>query len=530
MNGSTRAIRSICRCRAASVQPISQVTRCQAIWNSIRVQPPQATSRKGQDEPMRILILGNFSGWDRQGNHAATDPLAERRPVAVDIDTFAETMAHFAPCLSLPAGGLPSAGDELEFRTLDDFHPDKLYVRLSVFQELRQTRERLANPATFKQSAATLLGTDPGAGNKAAEQPTPTSEDEGDMLERLLGKPAAEPTSTGRPTGIDDFIRNLIQPHVLPSTDPRQPELIAGVDAAISEAMRTVLHQPAFQALEATWRGLYNLISELEADADLHFYVLDATQDELFTDIRAAATDLRQSVLYRQLVEQTRIPGSQPWSLLVGDYRFGPAAEDVALLAALGALGAQAGGPFIAAAKPALLGCASPQDLPDPKTWQALDSEATQRWQALRASWIATWLGLALPRILTRLPYGRRGEPIDAFAFEEIPAGGDLAAYLWGSPAFACASLLASAFLENGWSMQPGDCLELDDLPTYTYQEAGETTMQPCAEVLLGERVVQAILDQGIMPLLSYRNRGAVRVLRFQSLADPATTLAGPWQ
>jgi len=491
---------------------------------------PQPAMRKSQDESMRILILGNFSGWDRQGIHAATDPVTERRPVAVDIDSFDEVLAHFAPRLSFSAGNLPGADDDIEFRTLDDFHPDRLYDRLSVFQELRETRERLSNPVTFQQAAETLLGTEVSTDQQSLEQPSAASEGEGDMLDRLLGKPAATPASAGKPTGVDEFIKSLIQPHVVPSADPRQPELIAGIDSAISEAMRTLLHQPTFQALEATWRGLYTLVSELDTDSDLHFYVLDVSQDELFADVLAAAADLTQSALYKQLVERTRIPGGQPWSLLIGDYAFGPSAEDIALLAALGALSAQAGGPFIATAQPTLLGCTASQELPDPAAWQPLDSEATARWQALRTSWIAAWLGLALPRVLARLPYGRRGEPIDAFAFEEIPGGGDHGAYLWGSPAFACAYLLASAYLENGWSMQPGDCLELEDLPTYTYQAAGETLMQPCAEVLLGERAAQAILDHGIMPLLSYRNRGAVRVLRFQSIADPATTLAGPWQ
>ncbi|NJN47159.1 MAG: hypothetical protein HC808_12520 [Candidatus Competibacteraceae bacterium] len=492
---------------------------------------PQPATRKGEDEPMRILILGNFSGWDRQGNHAIADPLAERKPVSVDIDTFDEVLTRFAPRLSLSLNTSPGAGEELEFRTLDDFHPDRLYARLSVFQELRQTRERLANPATFKQTAATLFGTDEGSSPQKASEPAPaTSEGEGDMLERLLGKPATAPVPTGKPTGVDDFINNIMQPHIVPSADPRQSELIAGADTAISETMSAVLHQSAFQSLEAAWRGLYTLVSELDSDADLQFYVLDVTQDELFADVRAAAADLRQSALYTHLVDRTRVPGSQPWSLLIGDYAFGSSAEDVALLAALGALGAQAGGPFIATAKLDLMGCASSQELPDPAIWQSMDSGAAERWRALRTSWIATWLGLALPRVLVRLPYGSRGEPIDAFAFEEIPAGDDHNAYLWGSPAFACASLLASAYLENGWSMQPGDCLELEDLPTYTYQEAGETIMQPCAEVLLGERAAQAILEQGVMPLMSYRNRGSVRVLRFQSLADPATTLAGSWQ
>ena len=53
--------------------------------------------------------------------------------------------------------------------------------------------------------------------------------------------------------------------------------------------------------------------------------------------------------------------------------------------------------------------------------------------------------------------------------------------------------------------------------------------MQACAEAYLSERVGDAILRHGIMPLLSYQQRNAVRLMRFQSVADPPAGLSGPW-
>jgi type VI secretion system protein ImpC len=132
--------------------------------------------------------------------------------------------------------------------------------------------------------------------------------------------------------------------------------------------------------------------------------------------------------------------------------------------------------------------------------------------------------------VLLRLPYGLKTEAVESFAFEEMPGGRDPEAYLWGNPALVCARLIAAAFAENGWDFSPGDVLELDDLPAHVYQEAGERVMQPCAEALLGERAMQAVLVRGIMPLLGHRQRNAVRLARFQSLAEPATALAGAWR
>jgi len=47
--------------------------------------------------------------------------------------------------------------------------------------------------------------------------------------------------------------------------------------------------------------------------------------------------------------------------------------------------------------------------------------------------------------------------------------------------------------------------------------------------VVLTERAAEAILEKGLMPILSFKNQDTVRLARFQSLAGPATNLAGRW-
>lgn len=148
----------------------------------------------------------------------------------------------------------------------------------------------------------------------------------------------------------------------------------------------------------------------------------------------------------------------------------------------------------------------------------------------LRASAVAPWLGLAVPDILLRLPYGQKTDPVEQLAFEEMPGGRDPDAYLWGNPAFVCARLIAAAFLENRWEGSLGAILDLGDLPAHIYEESGERVMQPATAILLGERALQGILARGVMPILGHRQRNAVRLARFQSLADPPTALAGPWE
>jgi len=101
--------------------------------------------------------------------------------------------------------------------------------------------------------------------------------------------------------------------------------------------------------------------------------------------------------------------------------------------------------------------------------------------------------------------------------------------YLWGNPAFAVALLLAQSFLEARWEMDAGTATEVDKLPLHVYRRDAQTESKPCAEVLLTEDAVERIVEEGLIPLISFKDRDIVRVARFQSIADPPRALAGCW-
>ncbi len=483
----------------------------------------RSARRTDAGAPLRILVMGDLRGSaDRVG-----DDLAVRKPLSIDIDTFAQVLGKMAPRLTL--GGEAADPIEIAFDDLDDFHPDALYKRLPVFRRLGDLRGRMQNPATFAQAAEAFSAPAPAPAEERSASEKP--EDDAATLSRLLGGGAAvvpAPVASAQ-SGIDAFIRNVIAEHIQPDAPPHQAQYVSALDAAIAAQMRSILHAPAFQALEATWRGVNWLITNLELGETLQVYVLDATKAEVLEDMHSAQTDLAASALYKTLVEVPSVAGAQPWSLVVAQYEFGAGGEDITLLATLGAIGSQAGAPVIGAARPALAGCASLAATPDPSAWRSPGDATFESWQALRKSQMAPWIGLAAPRMLLRLPYGARTDRVASFEFEELEPAREHDAYLWGNGAIACALLIGRAFLARGWDMQPGDELDVEDLPAHTYEEDGEKHLQACAEALLSERAGQAVLERGLIPLLSYKNRNAVRVLRFQSIAEPAQTLRGPW-
>ena len=502
------------------------------------------SAQKRTDGAMRILIMGDFSGRKNRGLHESGNTLASRSIVPVDFDNFNDTMARLGPQLSLPIGKTAEPGLSIQFAHLDDFHPDVLYQNLGLFQALRALRTRLMDPTSFPQAAAELrhdaqsLQQVPDSSSPATGDTEPAlKEDEASMFERLLGRQRSE--TSGKPSSasqnqsqplVQQFIQRIVGPHIVPEADPFQPQYVAAVDQAISQQMQAVLHHADFQALEALWRSVHGLVTGLELSQELKLYLLDITREELTEDIKATQGQLDESGLYRRLVENgTGTLGGEPWSMLVGDYSFTPDAESLSLLAALGAIASQAGGPFLAAADASMLGCSSVTETPDPRDWKHKDPDAEQAWQALRQSSAARWIGLAHPRLLLRLPYGKESDALDYFEFEELGQPGEHESYLWGNPAFACAMLIAMAYQANGWGMELGDALDLEDLPAHTFKHDDESKMMACAEAYLTERAAETMLDRGLMPLISYRNRNAVRLMRFQSIAEPPKMLAGPW-
>jgi type VI secretion system protein ImpC len=193
-------------------------------------------------------------------------------------------------------------------------------------------------------------------------------------------------------------------------------------------------------------------------------------------------------------------------------------------------IAASLGAPFIAAAADRLLGCESLAATPDPAQWEpAGDDDDRAAWEHLRCLPEARFVGLALPGFLLRLPYGADTDPIEAFEFEELSRPLPHRELLWTHPAFACACLLGEAFSRMGWDMQPGSCQDIERLPLLSYTSDKGPAVYPCAETLLTETAAEAILDRGIMPLISFREQDRIRLLRLQSVASPPAALAGRW-
>lgn len=504
---------------------------------NIEAQTETAPRRLQDEMPCRLLILGDFSGRANRGLAAPGAAIQQLRPRRVDRDNLEELPGTLGASLALP----PLAGDEplrIDFEELEDFHPDQLYDRLEIFQHLRQLRRSLHNPATFATATAEvreLLGMSPQA---AISQPRPATPSPppaaapgaGSLLDAIMDEAGA--TGQDRTPGPDEplqqFLQTVVAPHLLPSNEADEEAIVAAVDGLIAALMRAILHHPDVQALEAAWRGLSFLLSRLSSDEELEIYLLDWSQEEWVADLRSSDL-LEKTALSNLLITPTQQMGAVPWALAAGVYSFAGTDAEAEVLGRMAQICACAGLPFVSAATPSLVGCAEGADLGRHlNAYKQLPVGQGRLWSALRALPEAIWLGLALPRLLLRLPYGSDTDPLDRFVFEEQEEAPQHEHYLWGNPIFACCCLLGHNFLHQG-CFQPATLLDIEDLPLHIVNTGGERSALPCAEYLLTLQAAEALLEAGLMPLLSFKEQDRIRLARVQSIAQPLAPLADGW-
>lgn len=462
------------------------------------------------DAPFRVLLLGDFSGSAAQAAKSSTG----WKPVEIDRDNFEEVLAQVGPGFS-----------GMRFRELDDFHPDRIYQEGKLFQSLRELRRKLEEPSTLGEAAAEIRSWTQEQNAVPIVRWEPPAEPQrpalpplapgASLLDSILeaAEPKAPPPVTRR-KGLAGFVESVVAPYAVPAENPELPRLRAMVDAESSTRMRALLHHSVFQALEAAWRAVFQLVRAIETGSQLKLYLLDISKTELAVDL-SAADDLQESRLWRILVDETGGSGEDAWSVVAGNYSFARTAGDAQMLGRLAKIMSFAGAPFLGEADPGNSGTET--------------EEAARNWERLRQLPEACWIGLAMPRFLLRLPYGEKTDRVESFDFEEMPGAPAHQEYLWGNPAFACVQVLADAFANEGWQMRPGAYAEIDGLPLHVYEAGDEKQVKPCAEVLLTDRDIDWILDQGYMALASIRDRDAVRLVRLQSIAKPLARLSGRW-
>jgi type VI secretion system protein ImpC len=282
---------------------------------------------------------------------------------------------------------------------------------------------------------------------------------------------------------------------------------IAQIDHLVSLQLNEVLHAGAFQKLEGSWRGLKYLLDQSETSDKLKIKVLNVSKKELLRDLQRAP-EFDQSAMFKKVYEEEYgIFGGAPFGALVGDYEFGKGPEDIELLEKVAQVASAAHAPFLTSAGPEMLNMDSFTAIDAPRDMAKIfDSSEYAKWKSFRQSEDSRYIGLCLPHVLMRLPYGKSGTQIDGFNYEEGVDGTDHDKYLWGNAAYALGARLTQAFAQYGWcaairGVEGGGLVE--GLPTHNFTtDSGDIALKCPTEAPITDRREKELADLGFIPLV----------------------------
>jgi type VI secretion system protein ImpC len=318
---------------------------------------------------------------------------------------------------------------------------------------------------------------------------------------------------------------SLIKGEVLDTIE----EMIARLDEKLSAQMNEVLHAHEFQQVESAWRGLNYLVFNSETDATLKIRVLNVGKMELYRNLKNNYPGARwdQSPLFKSIYEsEFGQLGGEPYGALVADYHFSHAPTDVQLLRDLSKVASAALAPLVTGADPNLLGMDSWRELMNPRDiGKLMDTPDYAAWKGLRDQVDSRYVALCMPRVLSRLPYGAKSEPVEEFALEEETDGQRGEKYGWMNAAYVMAANINRAYKEYGWTVRirgvesGGEVL---NLPLHTFPtDDGGVDMKCPTEIAITDRREAELSKAGLISIIHRKNTDKAAFIGAQSLYKP---------
>ncbi|MGN6779592.1 type VI secretion system contractile sheath large subunit [Rhizobium sp.] len=354
----------------------------------------------------------------------------------------------------------------------------------------------------------------------SAESQLKTKEAEFAPEENLLSQIVAATRQT-EPDRAQDLLRTLTD-QALKGTVTYDRNLtvtlnkaIAELDRKISRQLAAIMQSPEFAKLEGSWRGLQYLVKNSETSVNLKIRVLNASKRDVSKDL-AKAVEFDQSRLFKSIYEdEFGTPGGEPMGALIGDYEFDNSFDDVQTLQSISSIAAAAFAPFISAASPRMFGFDDYRELARPRDLEKIfETVEYAKWRSLRESEDSRFVTLALPRVLVRMPYGPKTNPIDDFAFDETDHSktGELDhnAYCWMNAAYVMGTRLTDAFAQSGWctairGAENGG--KVENLPMHIVSsDDGDLDLKCPTEVGITDRRDAELGKLGFLPLCHYKN------------------------
>ncbi len=301
---------------------------------------------------------------------------------------------------------------------------------------------------------------------------------------------------------------------------------IAELDHQIGRQLDAVMHHPEFQRLESLWRGLKHLVDNTDYRQNVKTEILDVSKDDLRQDFEDTPEITQSGLYWHTYTSEYDTPGGEPIAAIISSYEFDASAQDVALLRNISKISAAAHMPFIGSIGPDFFLKRSMEEVAAIKDiGNYFDRAEYTKWKSFRDTDDSRYIGLTMPRVLGRLPYGPDTVPVRNFNYMEAVKGPDHEKYLWTSASFAFAARMVKSFIKNGWCVQirgPQAGGAVTDLPIHLYDLGTGNQVKIPSEVMIPETREFEFANLGFIPLSYYKNRDYACFFSANSTQKPA--------
>ncbi len=359
------------------------------------------------------------------------------------------------------------------------------------------------------------------AGAAAATTTTETS-----FLDQVVSatKPKSDAQMERAKDLLQTFVKQLMSGQATVSKDVEKQinYWISEIDRLLSAQLNEIMHAEEFQKLEGSWRGLFYLVDKTETSTMLKIRVLNASKNELRKNLENAI-EFDQSALFKMVYEEEYGTfGGAPYGTLIGDYEISNHPDDMLFIEKMAQVAAAAHAPFFTAANAELFGLERFTEIDSKRDLAKIfDTVEYAKWKSFRESEDSRYVGMCLPHILMRLPYGAKTKPVEGFNYEEDVDGRDHRKYLWGNAAYALGARITDSFAQHGWlasirGVQGGGLVE--GLPTHTFKtDEGDVALKCPTEVAITDRREKEFSDLGFIPLVHCKGRDFAAFFATQS-------------
>jgi type VI secretion system protein ImpC len=313
----------------------------------------------------------------------------------------------------------------------------------------------------------------------------------------------------------------------LASIREKVSKITSEIDERLYQDLDAIIHAEEFQALEANWVGLNNLIESTDWSADVKIDIIDCTKEELGEDLENNEVDLINGDFFKKVyVAEYDQFGGLPYGAIIGLYEFENTEDDRDWLSTMGKLANASHAPFISSVGPKFFGCKNIDEMAEIKDLAAhMSHPRFEKWQAMRDTEHAAYIGLTLPRFLLRTPYDPENNPAKGLDYKEkinLNKGGE--DFLWCNAAFLFAKNMIRSFATSGWCQYirgPKGGGQIKHLPRYAFDLNGQQEFKSPIEMIIPDYRELAFADAGFIPLIHRKGGSEACFFSSQSIKKP---------